>query len=257
MKIINFKKKTNNIYEIELENNEKLNLYDEIILKYELLIEKRISEEKLSQILEENKEYIAYYSAINYLKRKMRSRHEIIQKLEQEDFSEKTINNVLNKLEEYKYINDELYIETYIQDQVKLSNNSGPLKIKNNLIKHNFSEPLILKYLNMIDTKIWEEKIKKIIDKRLKVNKDSSKVFKQKTTIYLLNSGFDRTTIMNSLNNINISVSEDIFKKKATKEWTKLSKKYNDKELIYKFKNSMYQKGYTSVDINSFIDSIL
>ena len=42
MKIKKISKKRNNLYELTLDNNEKISLYDDIILKYNLLITKVI-----------------------------------------------------------------------------------------------------------------------------------------------------------------------------------------------------------------------
>ena len=39
MKIKTFKKKRSNLYEITLDNNSKINLYDDIIIQYNLLKE--------------------------------------------------------------------------------------------------------------------------------------------------------------------------------------------------------------------------
>ena len=54
MKIINYKKKKTNIYEITLSNSEKISLYDDVILKYDLLLKKELNDKLKMKIYEEN-----------------------------------------------------------------------------------------------------------------------------------------------------------------------------------------------------------
>ena len=73
MNILKYKKLTNGKYKVILENNVELTLYEDIILKYELLIKKDISDELLPKIREDNSYYDAYYSALKSLNTKYKS----------------------------------------------------------------------------------------------------------------------------------------------------------------------------------------
>ena len=55
MNIIKYKKLTNGRYKVILENNVELTLYEDIILKYQLLIKKDISDESISLIKEKSR----------------------------------------------------------------------------------------------------------------------------------------------------------------------------------------------------------
>ena len=66
MKIIKYTKKNKNTYEITLENKEIITIYDELILKYDLLITKELDDYTKKLILEENTYYEAYYKALKY-----------------------------------------------------------------------------------------------------------------------------------------------------------------------------------------------
>ena len=72
----------------------------------------------------------------------------------------------------------------------------------------------------------------------------------------LINLGYTSDLFSCNFNKVKLD-DKKLIKEKATKEWTKLSKKYKDKELIYRFKNSMFQKGFSSDDINSFLEKII
>ena len=67
MKINSYKKKKSNLYEITLSNKNKINLYDDVILKYGLLLKKELSEKELVKILQDNALYESYYKAVKFI----------------------------------------------------------------------------------------------------------------------------------------------------------------------------------------------
>ena len=73
MKIQKFKKVGRNKYKV-LFDNEELTLYEDIILKYDLLITKEISIDMLDEVIKDNNDYEAYNSALNYIEVKMRNK---------------------------------------------------------------------------------------------------------------------------------------------------------------------------------------
>jgi SOS response regulatory protein OraA/RecX len=76
----------------------------------------------------------------------------------------------------------------------------GPYKIKNNLLNLGFKEEQIDLYLAKVDDKVWEDKIKKLITKRKKLNKKGNT--KEKTYIYLFNLGYENRMIYSLLGDI-------------------------------------------------------
>ena len=73
MKIIKFKLKKNNIYEIIFDNKLKFDLYDDIIIKYNLLTKKEIDNNEFDNIVKDNFELSAYYKSLKYINIKMRT----------------------------------------------------------------------------------------------------------------------------------------------------------------------------------------
>ena len=68
MKIKKYIKQGLNKYKVVLEDNTSIVLYEDIILKYELLLKKEIS--NLDTILKENNKYELYDKCLNYLNKK-------------------------------------------------------------------------------------------------------------------------------------------------------------------------------------------
>jgi regulatory protein len=98
MQINKFKKVGKSKYKIIFDNTD-ITLYEDIILKYDLLLKKEIDVDLLDQIIEENKYYEAYHIALSYIEIKMRNRKEIIKHLTNKGFVQNEIDYALDKLD--------------------------------------------------------------------------------------------------------------------------------------------------------------
>ena len=66
MKINKFKKVGKNKYKVIFDNTE-LTLYEDVILKYDLLIKNDVDIDLIDKIVEENRSYDVYETALNYI----------------------------------------------------------------------------------------------------------------------------------------------------------------------------------------------
>lgn len=254
MKVLNYKKTKSNLYEVEFDDGKKYKIYDDVIIKYELLIDKNITKSKLNDILCENELLESYYTALKYIGIKMRTEKEIRAYLKKKDISSVAVDYAVDKLKSDGYINEDAYTKAYIIDAINLSND-GPKKIEDNLLKLGISELTISKYLDYEDN-IWEERIKKILDKKAKTNKYSKALFKNKMYTYLYSLGYSSNNMKDIIDDYKIDTS-DSFSKEANKVWYSLVNKYENKEAKTKFKSKMYAKGYTIDEINEYIENSL
>jgi regulatory protein len=244
MQIAKFKKIGKSKYKVFFDNTEIV-LYEDIILKYDLLLKKDVDVYLLDKIIEENRFYEAYYLALNYIEIKMRNKNEIYEYLSKKEFDNSVIDTTIEKLESLNLLNNKKYIEAFINDRVNLSSD-GPFKIKKQLIDYDFSEEDVDEYLNRIDNNIWKEKLSHIIDKRKKLMKNKSYfMFINKLKNDLYNLGYDRYLIDELLSNI--SYESDSLKK----EYEKVSRKFKGER--NKIISSLLRKGYTYEEINSFV----
>ena len=133
MQINKFKKVGKNKYKVFFDDTE-LTLYEDIILKYELLIKHAIDLETLDKIIDENKFYDAYNLSLCYIETKMRSKKEIVDYLTKKEFDNSYIEYAIKKLEDSNLLNSVSYIEAFINDKVNLSND-GPFKIRRLLLE--------------------------------------------------------------------------------------------------------------------------
>ncbi len=254
MEVKSCKKLKGNLYEVCFDNREKYKLYDDIILKHELLIVKDIKKKTLEKILNENQLLDAYYRALKYINLKMRTEYEIIKYLEKCEFSKEHIDNAIKKLQKEGYLDEEKYVKAYVNDTVNLSSN-GPKKIKDSLKKLRINEDIIDKYLNDVEGDIWISKIQKILDKKAKVNKHGEKLFKSKVYSDLILLGYFSEDIKTCLDAYQLD-AEDVFQREADKMYKKLSAKYTGVDLELNFKSKMYAKGFDIDFINDYLHSL-
>ena len=247
MKINKFKKVGKNKYKVYFDHTD-ITLYEDVILKYDLLIKSDIDIDELEKIVNENKNYDCYNSALDYLEVKMRNKKEIINYLKRKEFDDKLINETVDKLEKLNLLNSTNYIKAFINDKVNLSND-GPYKIKKSLIEFEFNEKDIDDYLYTIDNNIWKEKLVKIADKKKNIMKSKSYyMFINKMKNDLYNLGYDKDMIEDVLSNIEYDSNA------LSKDFEKANKKFKgDKTKIV---NSLLRKGYNYDEINmSFKDN--
>ncbi len=242
MKIEKIVKKKSSLYELYLSNGEKISLYDDVILKYELLLKREIDEDKLTEILNYNSYLESYNIALKFISSKLRVEKEIRNKLK--DYSKEAINYTIERLKKENLLNDQIYIKAYINDEVNLKF-IGPNNIYYNLKKLGFKDDDIKDYLDTFASDIWQSKIKKYVDKKIKSNNNLSPIMlKLKVTNDLLNKGFYKEDINKVLNETSFNFSQEIYDREYLKLKNKLSKKYSGNELEYYIKMKLKQKGF-------------
>ncbi len=246
MKINKYKKVGKNKYKVYFDNNEII-LFEDVILKYDLLLLKDVSLELLDKIIDENKFYEAYDMSLSYIETKMRNKSEIIKYLKRKDYSDELINKVISKLVDLKILDDKLYIQAFINDKINLSND-GPYKIKKSLLELEFNENDIDNYLNNFDESIWKNKLIKIVNKKKRLMDNKSYyMFITKLKNDLFNLGYDKYMIDNIL--VNIKYESNALEK----DYNRALKKYNDKNKII---NYLLRKGYNYDEIMNILNNL-
>ena len=241
MKIIKYKKIKDSKYIVYIDD-EKIELYEDIIIKYNLLLKKTISKEELTGILNDNNDYYGYMLAIKYITKKIRSEKEIREYLLKKEIDKDNINRIVELLRKNKYIDDISFVKAYTLDKFNI-NNYGPNKIKKKLRELNIDNNIIDDYV-CIDNELINEKLNKLIDKKIKsIRNYSNNVLKNKVVNYFMEQGFEKSDILIILDNKDLS-KDDLYKKEYDKLYNKYSKKYSGFELEMIIKQKLYQKGF-------------
>lgn len=244
MKIEKYQKLKSGKYKVYLEDDRKLELYEDSILKYNLLISKDIDEDIIEEIKKDNFYLDAYYLSLKYLSIRPRSKKEINDYLLKKGFDVEVISDTMAKLEKQGYINDLSFGRMFLNNKL-ITTSNGPLKIRKELQQHNLNNDDINLILEDYTSDIQIEKINKQINRIIKSNKNKGNVYiKRKINMELNNEGFDSSLIESALNKLELDDDEDKAKKEYDKLYKKLSRKYSGSELEFKINQKLYQKGF-------------
>ena len=241
MKITSIAQKSSNKYVVIIDDK-KYELYDDIIIKYQLYNKQEIDDKSFKLLLEDQNFYTAYYKMISFISYKMRTEQEIRNKLRSYHLGNNIINSIIDKLKENNYLNKEIYLNSYFHDQLSLSLN-GPEKIKYDLKKIGYNDSEIDILLDNIDDETWLKRMDKIVNKKLKANHTlSCKMFNIKIRQHLKQLGYNNY-LVDKLDTIEFDDST-IMKKNYDKFYKLYHKKYSDIELEKVINDKLYQQGF-------------
>jgi regulatory protein len=239
MKINKLKKLTKGKYKI-IFDNDTLTLYEEVILKHNLLIKKEIDAKELDSIIKDNYYSTIYNNALRYLDIRMRSKKELKELLMNKYSDEDNINKIVEELSKEGYINDTLFSKSYVNDKLYLSND-GLDKIKDFLSYYDIDEKIIDEVISSIDQNIIKDKLYKLVEKYIRINnKYSNYQLKNKALNYFINLGYSKEMIIDIFDTFDIKQDNNVIKKEYDKLYNKYSKKYSGYKLDTYIKSRLY-----------------
>lgn len=241
LRITKYKKGTNGKYKVYLEDGRELSLYEETILKFELLLKKEVLD--IPSINEYNLEWDVYYVALKSLKSRFKSVFETRKYLKDKEYPIELIDKAIDKLVEQGYLNDDSFAKGYINSQL-VTTSKGPYKIRRELTDKGISNNIIDENIMLFNDDLQIERLDKLASKLLKSNRTrGGSILRKKITTDLVNLGYDAELIYKVLSKYNFNDTKEIAEREYNKLYKKYSKKYEGEELNYKIKQAMYQKG--------------
>lgn len=244
MRIIKYKKGSKGLYKVELDDGRVLSLYEDVILKFDLLLKKEIMDSDLDSINKYNLECDVYYVALNNIKSRFKSEFELRNILKKKEYPDEYIELAINKLIKQGYLNDRLFARSYINNQM-LTTSRGPLRIQRDLLDKKIDYNVVNEELSVFSEEEQMMKIKKIISKKIQSNHSrGGYVLKQKVVNDVKLLGYDSLVISRVISEFDFSSNdEDIAKKEYNKLYKRLSHRYSGDELERKIREKLYQKG--------------
>ena len=203
MKIEKYELTKKNIYNVYLSNGEVLELNGKVITDNELLIKKDIDNELYDKLKRDNTICILVDTSVKYIDRRLRSINELRDYLKNKEEDTIIIEEVIDKMIDYKYLDDDRFTKAFIKDKLNFTN-WGDYKIKNELKRLGVNEEIIYNNISNIDDNIYYERINKIIDKDISINKKYSGIkLKNKIYNHLLTLGYSKEKVISIINNYN------------------------------------------------------
>lgn len=243
IKIIKYKKMKNNQYLIEFEDN-SLEVYEEVILKSELLLKKEITTKEYDLLLEDNQFWTSYYQALRYIRSRSRSIYEVRGKLNRDGYPSLIVDRCILKLLDQGYLNDQTYASSFFHEQLIITNR-GPRKISDELRKRGIQDSIIDEVISSYDNEMQYKKVSKIVSKLIKSNKNKSlSLLQRKIRTDLLREGFSKEIIEQVIDEQEFPDDHEIRIREYDKIKKRLSKRYEGYELERKIKEQLMRKGF-------------
>lgn len=139
---------------------------EDVFVSTGLEVGSEVDDEYLSELEKKENDHQAFHAAISLMNYRMRSKAELRKRLAEKGYETGTIDNAMQKLEEKKYVNDELFAKAFINDKIH-SRYLGPVALRRELIPHRIDSELVEKLMRQAYNEIPEEKlVERLITKR-------------------------------------------------------------------------------------------
>lgn len=199
MKIIKYTKKSNGKYQILLEDNEKIDTYEDVILKNNLLYKNKIDSDTYNKIIKDNDYEQNYIKCVKYISVRLRSINEMEKYLKNKQLDNDMIIKLIDKLKKDNLLDDNKFAYAFIHDKFSFTT-MGPYRIKQQLYQHNIDDLIVNQAVDSISSDDIKAKIYKLIDKQVKTSKKKGFLLKNKIYNKLLNLGYQSELILEKLN---------------------------------------------------------
>ncbi|WP_352420575.1 RecX family transcriptional regulator [Proteiniborus sp.] len=139
-------------YSIFLDEEYSFSVSEDTLIKHRLAKGMIIDKKELEQILELEDMNLCKNYGLKLLGQRARSEYEIKDKMLKKGYNEKSVQEAIRYLKEYKYINDEEYAKCYIKDRVNIKK-LGYNRVKRELYQKNIDNTVIEDTLNEVFNK--------------------------------------------------------------------------------------------------------
>lgn len=230
---------------------------EDVLIKHQLKKGMEVDEFSLTEIAYQDDIRKAYNTAIQYLSRRMRSEYEVRQHLEGKDVDGVIIQEVIHKLYEYSFLNDEEFALAFVRTQINTTDKGSGL-IRGELREKGIAENQVELALQAFS---FEEELLsalKLCEKFVQKNtRDSSRIVKQKLKQLLMRKGFPVGIVQEAIAETEFEKAEDeemaalrTHAEKAHRKFTMLP----DFEYRQKMKQTLYRKGFSMDLIDQMIE---
>lgn len=197
--------KKNERFYIMLSSGEKVVLHGLTLLKTKLKVGDDINKETLEEYQFEYEKLTAFDKAINLLSRGMKTKKQISTYLKDKGYMPKVCNYVLDKLIEYKYVDDQTYASCYTK---MTSKSKGKRAIAYEMRQKGVSDEIIASCLDEIDD---QKEVALSLAKKYLKNKPLDQKTKEKLYRHLLSKGFSHEDCFYALNKCFSEINDEDF----------------------------------------------
>lgn len=233
---------------------------EDVLIKYQLKKGMELDDFTVTEIFYQDDIRKAYSQAVQYLATRMRSETEVRKYLHKKEVEEQIVNEVIHKLYQYKFLDDQEFSVAYVRTQMNTTD-KGVVVISQELKEKGIAEQLIEAAMLEYPYEKQLEKACGLAEKFLqKKSHESLKASKQKLEQMLIRKGYPFGLITEALGLVEFE--EDTFKelKAVEMQGSKLIskyRKYEGYEFRQRMKQALYRKGFALELIDQYLDELI
>lgn len=193
--------------EVQKKDDRRVNLYlddkfyagvsIELVMKHHLKKGMEIGKDELDELVLEDEKGKALDKAVKYISSTLKTTRQIRDYLKKKEYNPQTIDYVIEKMQEYKYLDDESYAKAFISTY---SGKYGKLKLISALKSKGVSDNIIDNVLSSEDLKM-ENSIENTANKYLKNKPRTSETY-MKLSRFLYSRGYEYDDIKSLINEL-------------------------------------------------------
>jgi len=230
-----------------------------ILVKYQLRKGMELDSLLLNEIQYNDEIRKGYHRAVKYISSVKRTVSEVESHLSSKLENKALVSEVIAKLKEMKFLDDEDYAYSYVRTQ-RNTTSKGPEVIKRELREKGIAEPLILAAMEELS---YEDQIEAAVRLAVKFldskKKESSRIILQKLEQMLVRKGYTSDIIRDVKNAPEVQAFDNdelaalrVQGEKARRKYGK----YTDYEFTQKMKQFLYRKGFTMELIEQYLNEL-
>lgn len=245
-------------YNIFLDEAYAFSVHETVLVKFGLTKGMVLEDWSLSEMIYEEEINKAFNRALNYLGFRMRSEHEVKQKLLELEYGEAVVLEAIVKLRKLGFLNDENFSEALLETR-KRSSKRGPRAIKEELQRKGIEKELQEKVMESYSEDEQIQVARGLAEKEANRNRTlSPRQTEQRIQNLLLRRGYSFGIIKEALKEIDFGIEEaewdEVTSSIGEKAWRRYSSKFSGRDRANRVKQAMYQKGIPFDRIDQFIE---
>ena len=156
------------------------------VMKMGIKIGADVFDDVMEKALQDSERSVCFEKAMGYLSRGMKTCKQMRDYLLGKGYDNETVNYVIDKLTDYKYLNDEYYAQVYVEQNVA---NKGERRLKQELQQKGIANSIAEKYC-VTDPDVTAENAERLAEKYMRSKPRDVKTL-QRLQRYLLSRGYD------------------------------------------------------------------
>ena len=247
VKILKVVKKGKKYLVYSSENEDPITFTEDSLVSNRVFKDKIFEIDEWNLIIKKKEQSFIFDKVLHYIDFKPRTTKEVVKYLKEKDIDEESIDEIILRLKDIKYLDDEKYMISYIDESIR--NCKGPNLIIHQLEQLGIDKSIIKSSLLNYTSEQQYDNAYLVASKYQRQNLKYP-TNKQKELIYqkLIRSGYYHETINRVLNNLEYC---DDSLENLEKEYCKLLNKNADRQKII---GSLLSKGYRYEDIKKVIN---